>query len=93
MVSHIVLFRLKDPADLDAAVAVLRGMEGKIPTLKGLEVGVDERPSARSSEICLVTRFDSWEDLDAYAVHPHHKTVLAHMGGVVAESRKVDWES
>lgn len=93
MVHHLVLFTLDDPADRDEAVAVLRGMQGRIPTLRGVEVGVDERPSPRSAHIALLTHFDDWEGLDAYAVHPHHvDVVLAHMGRVVAEAKKVDWQ-
>ena len=91
MVHHVVMFTLKDPAQLEPTVEVLRAMAGRIPTLRAVEVGVEARPSERSADVCLVTRFDDWEGLDAYAVHPHHQQVLDHMATVVARSVKVDW--
>ena len=43
MINHIVLFKLKDrtPRSVEKARDVLLGMEGRIPQLRHLEVGVD----------------------------------------------------
>ena len=50
MVKHIVMFKLKEksPENLEHAVSTLRGLDGKIETLRFLEVGVDFKKSERS---------------------------------------------
>ncbi|MCO4747583.1 MAG: Dabb family protein [Proteobacteria bacterium] len=93
MLTHLVLFTLEDPADIERTAAVLRGMQGKIPALKGLEVGTDILPSDRSAHIALITRFEDEAGLSAYAGHPVHLEVLAHMKTVVKQAVKVDFSS
>lgn len=95
MVTHVVLFKLRDssPGMIQATAAVLMEMEGKIPTLKSIEVGVDEVRSERSHDISLITRFDDWEGLESYRVHPLHGRVIAHMQRVLETSRVVDYQS
>lgn len=95
MITHIVLFKLKDrsPENIDAAVQVLRNMEGKIDELRHLEVGTDVLHSERSYDISLLTKFDSMEALQAYQVHPVHKLVIEHMSSVREASVSVDYES
>ena len=93
MVTHVVVFKLRDTADIDDTVAKLRAMEGKVPSLREIEVGRDSRPSARAGDVCLVTRFDDWDGLDAYADHPVHRKTLAHMAKVTLQAVKVDFES
>ncbi|WEK53191.1 MAG: Dabb family protein [Candidatus Cohnella colombiensis] len=95
MITHIVLFKLKDRSAESVArtVAVLKDMEGKIDVLRHLEVGTDILHSERSYDIGLVTKFDSMADLDAYQVHPVHKGVIEHMSTVREASVSVDYES
>lgn len=93
MLTHVVLFHLRDPADIPATVAILRGMEGRIPSLQGIEVGVDGAPSPRSAHLALITRHADPAGLRAYQEHPVHQEVLAHMGQVVDRALKVDFET
>jgi Stress responsive A/B Barrel Domain. len=95
MITHIVLFKLKDrsPESIARTVAVLRDMEGKIDVLRHLEVGTDVLHSERSYDIALYTKFDSMEDLNAYQVHPVHKLVIEHMTSVREASVSVDYEN
>ncbi|MFT5685761.1 MAG: hypothetical protein ACI8RZ_006715, partial [Myxococcota bacterium] len=58
MYTHIVLFHFKNPGDAPEAAEKLRGMVGHIPTLRSIEVGVDDAPSPRSAHLSLLTRFD-----------------------------------
>lgn len=80
MITHIVMFKLKDrsPESVERTAQVLRDMEGKIEELRHLEVGKDVIHSERSYDIALVTKFDSIEALNAYQVHPVHKSYRAH---------------
>ncbi|WP_239617593.1 Dabb family protein [Cohnella mopanensis] len=95
MITHIVLFKLKDrsPESVANTAQVLRDMEGKIDVLRHLEVGMDVIHSDRSYDIALYTKFDSMEDLQVYQVHPVHKKVIEHMLSVREASVSVDYES
>ncbi|MFC5529887.1 Dabb family protein [Cohnella yongneupensis] len=95
MITHIVLFKLKDrsPESIARTAAVLRDMEGKIDVLRHLEVGTDVLHSERSYDIALYTKFDSMDALQAYQVHPVHKLVIEHMLSVRESSVSVDYES
>jgi hypothetical protein len=69
-------------------------MEGKIPELRHLEVGVDVVHSERSYDIALVSKFDSLTTLQAYQVHPYHAgVVIPHMKSVSSAIIAVDYEA
>jgi hypothetical protein len=94
MITHIVLFKLKDPTPANIATTrdLLLSMEGKIAELRHLEAGADVIRSERSYDIALLTRFDSLDALQAYQVHPYHAgTVIPHMKEVCASIVAVDY--
>lgn len=96
MVTHIVLFKLKDPSpdQLEATRSILFGMLGRVPTLQAIEVGIDLVHSERSYDLALVTRFEDWTGFEAYREHPYHRDpVLAHMHAVAAGAVTVDFDS
>jgi hypothetical protein len=95
MITHVVLFKLKDASlgSVQKARDILSGMKGKISLLRHLEVGMDVLHSERSYDIALITRFDSMEDLKAYQVHPIHMEVAKYINSVKEASIAVDFES
>ena len=95
MITHIVLFKLKDESaeNIEKARNILMDMDGKIPELKGIEVGVDVTHSDRSYNLALMTKFDSLESLEAYQINPLHVGVSKHMVSVSASIVAVDFES
>ena len=95
MITHIVLFKLKDrsPESVAATAQVLRDMEGKIDELLSIEVGTDVVHSERSYDVSLVTKFASLEAMQAYQVHPIHKKVIEHMSVAREAQAVVDYES
>mgnify|MGYP002479015071 FL=1 len=95
MLTHVVLFKLKDrrPETIQKTKEVLMGMEGKIPMLLSIEVGVDVLRSERSYDIVLITKFHSLQDMLAYQEHPVHQEVLRYMNEVRESSVCVDFES
>ena len=96
MITHIVLFKLSDPKpDTIAATRdLLLSMDGNVPQLRHLEVGVDLVRSERSYDIALVTRLDSLDELRAYQVDPYHAgTIQPHMRSVCSAIVAVDYES
>lgn len=96
MLTHIVMFKLKEPTpeNIAAAKEKLLSMQGNVPMLRHLEVGVDVVRSERSYDIALNTKFDSLEDLQAYQVHPYHGgDVAPFMREMSAAVAVVDYES
>ena len=96
MITHIVLFKLKERSaeGIEKAQEILLSMEGKVEQLRHLEVGIDLIHSERSSDIALVTKFDSLEDLQAYQVHPYHANeVAAYMKSVSSAVMTADYQS
>ncbi len=94
MFTHIVFFKLKETTrkNLQKAKNILLSMEGNIPMLKYLEVGVDELHTERSYDIVLITRFDSVDDMNAYQIHPYHAAqVLAPLKDMIEFSKAVDY--
>lgn len=95
MVTHVVVFKMKDRSAeaVQADAEVLRSMEGRVPSLAEIEVGVNEADLPNAYDIVLITRFESWEDLAAYRAHPYHvDPVLKHMHVAAAEAVVVDFE-
>ena len=95
MITHIVFFKLKDasPGNIEKTRDVLQGLDGNVPKLRSLEVGVDVIHSERSYDIALVARFDSLEDLNAYQTHPVHVKVGEFINSVKESAVAVDYES
>ena len=91
MYTHVVMFTLPDAEDIPSTVRTLTGMEGRIPQIRYLEVGVDDNPSVRSAHILLITRFDSKEAMRVYQDHPHHRHVMEHLKEVEVRAVKVDY--
>lgn len=100
MIKHIVIFKLKEEAEGNSRdenkmlfQGMLHALVGVVPSLKSMEVGVKgEKSPADNSDIVLITEFASWEDLDAYQVHPEHQKVVAFAKKVVEARSVVDYE-
>ncbi len=95
MITHVVLFKLKDRStqSVEKARAVLLGLKGKIPVLRYLDVGTDVLHSERSYDIALITKFDSMDDLQVYQVHPVHLEVAKYIMAAKESAIAVDFES
>jgi len=100
MVVHIVAWRLLDSALGNGKAAnarllreKLEALRGRIPGLLRLEVGLDFSATANSSDVVLVSAFESREALAAYQIHPEHKAVVAFASQIVSERRLVDYET
>lgn len=93
MITHIVLMKLKDrSATTIADVAQkLRDLEGKIPQLKFIEVGVNFTQSERAYDLALTTKFESKAALDEYQVHPAHLKFLEYYSPLRESSIIVDY--
>lgn len=92
--THVVLMRFQEPSaeTLAKASAMLRALQGRIPELRSIEVGLDVLHSGRSYDLALITRFDSLADMQRYQDHPEHVAVLQYLRSVLAASVAVDYE-
>lgn len=99
MIKHIVMWRLKDFAhsndkETNARLVKkkLEALNGKIPGLIKLEVGIDFVGGGDSADVVLYSEFESREALEAYQSHPAHKAVVPFVGEARIERRVVDYE-
>ena len=99
MVKHIVAWKLKDNANGNTkeenALLIkekLEALNGRIPGLVKIEVGIDFSKTEMSSDIILYSEFESKEDLNNYQIHPEHKAVVPLVVDVTLERRLVDYE-
>ena len=99
MIKHILMFRLKDEVDgnskqanAEKAKELLEGINGKIPGLIKIEVGIDFSNTDASADLMLYSEFESREALEVYAGHPEHKAVIPFIKSIVSEKRVVDYE-
>lgn len=88
MVKHIVCFKIKEECKnrIQEAKETLLSMEGKVPMLKKIVVGVDFLHSERSYDIILETWFDSVEDLNNYQDDPYHCGVIKKLMHEIREA-------
>ena len=100
MILHLVSWKLKDEAlghpkadNAHRICDLLHALRGRIPGLRRLEVGLDFSAGENSSDVVLVSEFDSREALAAYQVHPEHKAVGLFVRAVVCERRLIDCET
>lgn len=94
MVKHIVCFKLADATKKNAekTAEVLRSMEGNVPQLRSIEVGVDFLHSPRSYDIILQVTVDDEKALEAYQQDSYHCGVVKkHMHAVSESSVAVDY--
>lgn len=94
MIKHIVCFKLKNntPEECQKAAEVLRSMEGNVPLLRGIEVGVDFLHSERSYDVVLSVLLDDEKALADYQNDPYHVSVVkTHMHAVRESSVAIDY--
>ena len=94
MIKHIVIWRLKEENREENAQKIkesLESLNGQIPGLLHLEVGIDFSKQESSGDIVLYSEFETKEDLDAYIVHPKHVAAGALVREAVCDRRMIDY--
>lgn len=95
MITHVVLFRLKDRSrkSIETARDMLLALRETVPVVRELEAGIDCLRLERSYDIALTVRFDSMADLDVYQKHPEHEKVAVYFRQAGDAVVSVDYES
>jgi hypothetical protein len=93
MIKHVVCFKLKEGESVEKAKEVLLSMQGNVPMMRGIEVGIDLLKSARSFDVYLSVLLDDMKSLEDYQNDPYHVNVVKkHMHAVVEKSVALDFE-
>ncbi len=95
MIVHIVMFKFKEEnkkENLLVAKNKLESLLSQVPTLNFMEVGINFADEARAFDMSLYSKFNTKEDLKAYAIHPEHLKVVEFIKSVALESKVVDYE-
>ena len=96
MFVHLAIWRVKPgtpKAWAEEAKRQLEGLNGKIPALIRISVGLNTLQSENAGDLSMISEFDSPEAYAIYQSHPLHEAVKPHFAGVIAERRFVDYES
>ncbi len=98
MVKHIVIWKLKEIAagndkatNAQLAKEKLEALNGKIPGLLKLEVGIDFMRNESSGDMVLYSELESKEALNTYIEHPLHKEVGKFIREVVSARTSADY--
>jgi hypothetical protein len=99
MINHVVLFKLKEFDNEDQKAVVrnkiknaLLSLKDKIEELKYIEIGQNHQLNSDSFDICLITHFETLDDLNSYQVHPEHLKVAEIVKVNVSARATVDYE-
>jgi len=99
MVKHIVMWKLKDSTNgktkQENALEIkcrLEELNGKIPGMIKLEVGLDFSNTENSADIVLYSEFESVVALNNYQVNPEHEKIKPFVLSCREERRIVDYE-
>ncbi len=97
MVTHIVMWNLKDEAEggtkeQNAAIMKerLEALVGRIPGLVSLQVGKNVMPGGY--DLCLLGRYQDLDALKTYRDHPFHKEVQQFVHKVITDRVSCDFE-
>ena len=98
MIKHIVMWRFKEQAEgnnkatnIALTKEKLEALNGKIPGLIHLEVGVDFIQGEASAEAALYSELESKEALSSYQQHPLHQEALSFIKKVICDRQAVDY--
>ena len=100
MIKHIVVFKLKDSANGKSKVENagelkirLLGLNDSIKEIIEIEVGIksDKAPDT-NYDIILTTKFNGFDELDIYRVHPEHLKVIEFIGEISDERVAIDYD-
>lgn len=93
MLKHIVMWKLKNPADAATFKSLLDSCAGLVPGMLAFEVGLRGEGLEANVDVALLSAFESTEALDAYQNHPHHKEVSAQLGPLREQRTVLDFWS
>ncbi|MDX8407832.1 MAG: Dabb family protein [Mariprofundaceae bacterium] len=92
MIKHVVMWKLRDKADAGAIKARLEALNGRIPGLLSVEVGIDFLASEQSADLVLISEHESRQALVDYQAHPEHQALAPLVKAAAVSRSVVDFE-
>ena len=78
MIKHVVCYKFKKEVrkNLPEAVALLKGMQGRVPEVVNVQAHADELGSERSFDLILEVWLESFAALERYQADGYHAGVI-----------------
>ncbi len=95
MIKHIVMWKLQTSSkkeNAQKAKVLLENLNGIIPGLLKLEVGIDLVGTENSADIILSSEFESEQALADYLKHPEHVKLIPFMKSIRTERYVMDYK-
>jgi quinol monooxygenase YgiN len=92
-IRHVVMWKLRNPAEAPRFKALLDSCVGLVPGMRQFETGLRTEALDANVDVVLVSLFDDARALDAYQNHPKHKEVSAQLGPMRESRTVLDYES
>lgn len=95
-VEHMVWFRFRDDVEQvrrEQHAENLRGLKGRVPGIRRLEVGWNFTERARGAQLGLLVTLESKSALKGYQVHPDHVAVARGLKADCDEISAMDFEA
>lgn len=99
MIKHVVLWKLDDSYPVAEKKSILKdmrarllGLDRSITLIRHLEVYLNDPSTPESNyDIMLDSVFNSFDDLNAYAVHPDHIKVAEFIKSLKLQRSAIDF--
>jgi Stress responsive A/B Barrel Domain len=98
VIRHIVMWNVRADSPeqkarhIETLIHSFQSLNGLIPGLLHLHVGVDQSRVDYACDVVLYSEFESTQALAAYALHPEHLRVKAEIGDMRIARHQVDYE-
>ena len=92
MIKHIVMWKLKNPADAPHFKAQLDTCKQLVPGMLAFEVAIRTAALEASCDVVLYSVFDSSAALAAYQNHPQHQLLSSGLGALRDSRSVLDYE-
>jgi len=92
MIKHVIMWKFKPGAEseMHRFLDGLRALQGQIPQIVDMEIGVNENPD-NNFDATLIATFRSREDLETYKHDPRHVAVSLLCKAIRTERGAVDF--
>ena len=94
MITHVVMWRVKDPSqeNLLQIKETLLSMQGKIPEMLSIKVGININSSEAAFDLVLINTFADRQALQIYQDHQEHVNVKSYLKNKTSDRAVVDFE-
>lgn len=97
MFRHTIMWKIIEPKEnkketCEKIKELLLGLNGKIPGLIKIEVGINTLQADNVYDVILIGDFESQEAYSAYSTHPEHAKIIPFFKTLTLERSIVDYK-